>query len=181
MSFATVGRTLEKKALLLGEKSGMPYYLLSDVGTSVAPFSVAIESTSSVGGIRLYGNMLYDRNYTVLADSLVSAYTVLAANMDNPAYKQFADNIAVYDLAFSTYKYEEASDALAAAKALGAIVAQFLAGELTDETAIGGTVADSLTDDPVRYYSIDGTPLAAPRRGIVIVRNGNTVRKIIVR
>ena len=181
MSFATVGRTLEKKALLLGEKSSMPYYLLSDVGTSVAPFSVAIESTSSVGGIRLYGNLVYDRNFTVLADSIVSAYTVLAANTDNPAYKQFADSIAAYDLAFSTYKYEVNADILAAARALGAVTAQFLAGELTDDTAISGTVAGSLTDGPVRYYSIDGTPLAAPRRGIVIVRSGNTVRKIVVR
>lgn len=181
MSFATVGRTLEKKALLLGEKSSMPYYLLSDVGTNVAPFSVAIESTSSVGGIRLYGNLVYDRNFTVLADSIVSAYTVLAANTDNPAYEQFADSIAAYDLAFSTYKYEANADILAAARALGAVTAQFLAGELTDDTAISGTVAGSLTDGPVRYYSIDGTPLAAPRRGIVIVRSGNTVRKIVVR
>ena len=181
MSFATVGRTLEQKALLLGEKSSQPFYLLNDAGTEVAPFSVAIESTSSANGIRLYGNITYDRNYTILADSLVSAYTVLAANTDNPAYQQFADSIAAYDLAFSTYKYETATEALAAAKALGVIIAQFLAGELADDTAISGTVAGALTDGTVRYYSIDGTPLAAPRRGLIIVRQGNKVRKMMVR
>ena len=156
-------------------------YLLNDAGTEVAPFSVAIESTSSANGIRLYGNITYDRNYTILADSLVSAYTVLAANTDNPAYQQFADSIAAYDLAFSTYKYETATEALAAAKALGVIIAQFLAGELADDTAISGTVAGALADGTVRYYSIDGTPLAAPRRGLIIVRQGNKVRKMMVR
>ena len=91
------------------------------------------------------------------------------------------DSIAAYDLAFSTYKYETATEALAAAKALGVIIAQFLAGELADDTAISGTVAGALADGTVRYYSIDGTPLAAPRRGLIIVRQGNKVRKMMVR
>jgi hypothetical protein len=38
------------------------------------------------------------------------------------------------------------------------------------------SVSESL---PLQYYRLDGTTAAAPRRGITIVRQGSSVRKVI--
>lgn len=186
MSFATVNRTLEQNALLLGEKLGVPYYLINEAGTTVEPFYAVIEKTSSLGGIRIFTDLLADMYYTALADSLVSAYTALADYPDYPGCMQFADSIAAYDLAFSTYSFNEKDEINEAANALGEIIVQFLNGELADDTAVRDRFSDSSSiktdsDAPVRYYSIDGTPLKAPRPGLVIIRQGNTVRKTIIK
>ena len=184
MSFASINRTLEKNALLLGENMGMPYFLINEAGTDVAPFYTVIEKTTSLGGIRIHSDILSSMYYTALADSLVSAYIALADHPENPACRQFADSIAAYDLAFSSYAFSETGKINEAAEALGALTVQFLNGELSDDTAIHSTFSDSFSDQlregSVRYYSIDGAELAAPRRGLVIIKQGNQVRKTII-
>ena len=72
------------------------------------------------------------------------------------------------------------NDITNAAKQLGTLIQQFLSEELP--SAIYNISTDSTNDydtnAPVRYYSIDGTQLTAPRRGIIIIKQGNKVKKV---
>lgn len=175
----TTNYTTTKNNMLLGVKSNQPYFLKADDGTSVESFGMIVNANVS-NGIRALSDNTLDRAYTTLADSLYSAHIALAANPTNSECKQLADSIAAYTDAFTDYAYSNYKDVNTAAKELGAVVAKFLAGELP--SAIEQPFEDNLTTTaPIKYYSIDGTLLQAPRRGIVIIRQGNKARKIVVR
>lgn len=179
---ATVKTLAASKTMTLGEKSDMPYFLNADAGTLVLPFSCVLK-TKVGSGIGLFAEPATDRNYTILADSLTSAYNALAANQSNSQYRQFAEIVAKYAAAFTNYDYEDNKAIRDAAKELGDLIALFLSGgELPTGIEIVPDAENASTaDGAIRYYSIDGTQLPAPRRGIVIVRQGNKVRKMVVK
>lgn len=179
---ATVNTAADAKAMTLGEKSNMPYFLNADAGTPVLPFCTVLKTRSS-SGIRLYSEATIDRYYTALADTLTSAYNALAANQNSSQYQQFSDIVAAYATAFTNYGYADYNAVKDAVKELGELIALFLSGgELPSGIeVIPDTESATATDSTVRYYSIDGTPLQTPRRGIVIVKQGNKVRKMVVR
>lgn len=175
----TTNYTTTTSNMLLGVKNSLPYFLKADEGTAVASFAMVVNANVS-NGIRLLSDGTIDRAYTALADSLYSAHIALAANPTNSECKQFADSITAYTNAFSNYAYSAFTEVNNAAKSLGEVTKKFLANELP--SAINATMTEEPSADaPIRYYSIDGTPLQAPRRGIVIMRQGNKVRKMIVR
>lgn len=179
---STVATVTGDRAMTLGIKSSMPYFLNADAGVEVKPFNYVINAKVA-NGIKVYSESTLDRYYTVLADTLTSAYEALDAHQDDTQAKAFAEIVASYSAAFTTYDYPDYSAVKAAAKELGDIIAQFLSGEeLPAGISVLPDTDNSVTDGAkTRYYSVDGTPLVSPRRGIVIVRQGNKVRKMVVR
>lgn len=180
LAMATVRTKTAEKSMMLGVKLSVPYFLNADADKDVPPFTCVL-NTRAASGIRLFSESTVDRYYTVLADTLVSACNALDATPHNPRRDDFAALVKAYTNAFTTYNYADHNAIKASAKEMGDIIALFLAGE---ELPSGiPSVEDNrhAIDNSVRYYSIDGTPLQAPRRGLIIVRQGNKVRKMMVR
>lgn len=175
----TVNTIAADRNMTLGLKNNLPYFIKTEAETQIASFSVIINANIA-NGIRIYNEPTIDRAYTVFADSLYSAHQALASHPENSQCTQFADSIAAYTLAFDSYAFDNNKDITNAAKQLGTLIQQFLSEELP--SAIYNIPTDSTNDydtnAPVRYYSIDGTQLTAPRRGIIIIKQGNKVRKV---
>ena len=165
--------------MTLGLKNNLPYFIKTEAEAQIASFSVIINANIA-NGIRIYNEPTIDRAYTAFADSLYSAHQALASHPENSQCTQFADSIAAYTHAFENYTFDNKNDITNAAKQLGTLIQQFLSEELP--SAIYNIPTDSTNDydtnAPVRYYSIDGTQLTAPRRGIIIIKQGNKVRKV---
>lgn len=177
----TTSATATGVMMTLGEKSNLPYFLVADEGANVASFALILNANIK-NGIRLFGDTNFDRAYTMLADSLYSAHIALDTHPGNSQCKQFADSIAAYTQAFDTYAFGDFRNVTASAKQLGSLIEKFLAEELP--TGIEEIKDSSLTgksDGIIRYYSIDGTPLSSPRRGIIIMRQGSMTRRIMVK
>ena len=175
----TVNTIAADRNMTLGLKNNLPYFIKTEAETQIASFSVIINANIA-NGIRIYNEPTIDRAYTVFADSLYSAHQALASHPENSQCTQFADSIAAYTHAFDSYAFDNNKDITNAAKQLGTLIQQFLSEELP--SAIYNIPTDSTnnydTNAPVRYYSIDGTQLTAPRRGIIIIKQGNKVRKV---
>ena len=165
--------------MTLGMKNNLPYFIKTEAEAQIASFSVIINANIA-NGIRIYNEPTIDRAYTAFADSLYSAHQALASHPENSQCTQFADSIAAYTHAFENYTFDNKNDITNAAKQLGTLIQQFLSEELP--SAIYNIPTDSTNDydtnAPVRYYSIDGTQLTAPRRGIIIIKQGNKVKKV---
>ena len=183
---STLKTTLSRNASLLETPaSGTPVFAKNDKGTAVAPFATELDSIYN-SGYRIFNSadVAADRNYMLLADTINLAYQVIA-EYGAGAQAYLADSLKKFEDIFTDYTYSgtDYSAVRLAYVNLGKTIRAFLANPVSDgiryvETADDARAAD---DAPVMYFSVDGRRLAAPQRGIVIVRKGNRTWKMTIR
>lgn len=175
---ATVYSPVATRSMLFGFKSNIPYYLPT-TATAAAPFTPVVTKYSS-GGVRAIA--IADVYYPELAEAVNEATQLLEQNpamAGSSAQATFAQAIqkaedmftyasasAMSEIRQETADLKEAMDAFLAAVATGI------------ETP---AVSVEPADGPVEYYSISGVRLQQPERGMVIVKRGNSVKKVMVK
>ena len=175
---ATVYIPMEAKAMLFGFKSGAPYFLPTTEST-VAPFRTMLLKYSA-NGVRAIP--ISDIKYPDLAD-VINRATLLVAEYPQmkgtAALDEFLAAIKKGEDAFTFVTPTKSSEIREEIDALEAAIEVFLDATVTgiDEPA---TLAGS-ANGPAEYYSLSGVRLQAPSRGVVIVKRGNQVRKVVVK
>jgi hypothetical protein len=175
---ATVYIPMEAKAMLFGFKSGAPYFLPTTEST-VAPFRTMLLKYSA-NGVRAIP--ISDIKYPDLAD-VINRATLLVAEYPQmkgtAALDEFLAAIKKGEDAFTFVTPTKSSEIREEIDALEAAIEVFLDATVTgiDEPA---TLAGN-ANGPVEYYSLSGVRLQAPSRGVVIVKRGNQVRKVVVK
>lgn len=178
---STVGFTPEADArysVLTVVGADRPVYTAVEAGTPVAPFTVALFKTTSSGIRANDGNN--DSFYRQLADSIASAYTLLdkrAPYASSDALTSFTAAITTAQSFFSGRQGESTQDI----KDAIATLAEAMEAFANTANAIQSVAARPTSNGAVEYYNLAGQRIPRPTHGIVIVRKGNSVRKMMVR
>ncbi|MBQ9667776.1 MAG: C10 family peptidase [Prevotella sp.] len=174
----TVRTPIETTWLTLDYFIGSIYYLSSADRTEVGPFqSYVMSSTGS--RMRTTTASVTDAYYAELAQAINAVYQAFAErSLDLPADAPADLAEALADaLDELTYRQATADDAIAAAtRNLKQALATFLENDMQ-----GIAPAFTAATSAPQYYSLSGQRLPAPRRGIVVVRQGSTARKIMIK
>lgn len=174
----TVYSPLATRSMLFGFKSSIPYYMPT-TETAVAPFKPVV-TRYSASGIRAIA--IADAYYPDLgeaineASSLINQNPVMAGSSALATFEQAikqAEDVFTYASASSMADIRQETNDLK--DAMAAFLAAVATGIETPE------VAAETADAPVEYYSVSGVRLPQPERGIVIVKRGNSVKKVVVK
>ncbi|MCR5130027.1 MAG: C10 family peptidase [Prevotella sp.] len=178
VAMTTYGLT-DTRSMLFGFKSNIPYFLPAAENTVVEPFRVVVTKYST-SGYRAIPNVQI--RYVELADSINHAYEVLAAyaGYATPtALETFKAELQKAEDVFTYLTAEKTTDIRQAATDLGEAIVAFLEAVTTGiETP---AVAEPAASGVVEYYSLSGVRLNKPERGIVIMKRGQQVKKILVK
>lgn len=183
---STVGYVCDGTQYQLGmNSSNIPTYILADAATVVAPFATVLYGTSH-SGHRVLAKLTLDRSYINLADTLSSAYDVLAANAADKtqdAVDALEKAIADAEEFFNAASASAASEVNAVSDALSEAVQQFLGSVsgIGDVTFGAGVSPAAVTAE---VYDINGRKLSAGAplsRGLYIIKRGDSVRKVVVK
>lgn len=126
-----------------------------------------------------------DKAYRSLADTLNLAYETLTANADKAstsAVTTFQQAINVAEQMFTAQQEADDTKVDAQADALSAAIKAFL--EDVVATGINNIQAVPTVIDwnaPVEYYNLNGQRIDRPQQGVVIVKQGNKSRKMVIR
>lgn len=158
--------------------NGYPYYLIANVGGTVKAFNTSI--AKSAINIRALNNLTTDFQYTHLADTISKAKDVLAnyKNNDLKAYTEFTDSIQMAEDAFTNQTLSTTAAIKLQYNNLSTAIEQYLNSVITGITA--SQYSDG-SNAATEYYSVTGIRLREPQRGINIIREGKTVRKVIIK
>ena len=175
---ATVYIPMEARAMLFGFKSGAPYYLPTTEST-VAPFQTMLLKYST-NGVRAIP--ISDIKYPDLAE-VINRATLLVAEYPEMkgtnALDEFLAAIKKGEDAFTFVTPTKSSEVREEIEALEAAVAAFLEATVTGIDEPLQVVSSA--DGPTEYYSLSGIRLQTPGQGIVIMKRGNQVRKVVVK
>lgn len=172
-----------KATMVLGIKSTLPTYLMTEDTVDVAPFRTQVTDVYRFG-YRIYNDkpsINLDRNYKMLADTICLAYAVIDQYGD-AAQTFLADTLTKAEDMFTNFSTEDYNVVKEMHRSLGDQIRLFLNGSTDGIKSVVITVPDTdYSNDPVEYYSLDGRRLAAPAPGIVIVKQGSKVWKRVIR
>ena len=155
-----------------------PYYRPTDAGTPLLPFATMMTITRR-SGVRVFDQALGDdRDYASLAETISEAYDLAEADAGAEGVELLLEAIARAEEAFSTATAATAGQLSGEQKALAQAMADFASGAAA---GIAPVRMDEGESGQTEYYNINGQRLERPESGIVIVRRGGSVRKIVVR
>jgi len=169
----------DSQSMLFGFKNDIPYFLPAAENTVVEPFRVVLTKYST-SGYRAIPNVQI--RYIELADSINHAYEVLAAYADYATPSSLETFMAELQKAEDVFTYltaEKTTEIRQAASDLGDAIVAFLEAVTTGIEA--PAVVEPAASDVVEYYSLSGVRLNKPERGIVIMKRGQQVKKILVK
>ena len=183
MIASTYKRDIDENTMILGDKTGLSYYL---------PVEGAMCLNSFTPVLTFYYKNGY-RTWKATAEYHVDIYYRRLTEKINQAYQaieQYGDK--VQDAALSdfmtalkhaedvfTYRQGETEEEVSAENdALKAAIDQFM-NAVAD--GIDVSLADETAQKPVEYYNLSGQRLLKPVRGVVIEKRGNTTKKIYIK
>lgn len=178
----TVASTADDNTMLLGEKYDAPFYLDAEQGTPIAAFATALRSQYS-NGVGTYGNTIVERNYIEQALALSLAYDVLGQN-DQASEADVAELQAAIRSAETMFSTEEAEDRdviKAETQALNEAIEKYLSAVAEGIGEVSVPERAAAGNEQVEYYDLSGRRIDRPATGIVIVKRGNSVRKMVIR
>ena len=178
----TVGATVAPPCMVLGESRSSLYYLPQSEVAEVAPF----QSYLVDGGTKQLAvttEALADSYYALLAKAIGSARAALAQSQQAPADAveslaaelQRAEDMLTYRT--TADKDEVGDQRVALIQAQRAFEQAAAAGVEPVVVAADATPADL----PVEYYNLSGQRIQRPERGLVIVRQGQKTRKMLIK
>lgn len=174
---------VDAEAMVLGDRSGLSYYLPVEEAGRLAPFTSVLTNYYK-GGYRTWKSSdeyHIDIRYRALTEQINQAYLTLSENTNAPvdavaelqAALKHAEDMFTYRSATSEDEANEESGVLKAA------IEKFL-----------NAVADGIQwvhvenmslDGQKEYYNLNGQRVQTPVNGIVIIKQGNRVRKMYIK
>lgn len=175
---ATVYSPIAARSMLFGFKSNIPYYLPT-TETAVHPFKPVVTKYST-SGVRAIA--IADVYYPELAETINDATLLIEQNSvmaGSSALTVFEEAVRKAEDVFTYASAASMSEIRQEVNDLKAAMEAFLAAVATGIETPAVTIESS--DSPVEYYSVSGVRLPQPERGIVIIKHGNTVKKVVVK
>ena len=183
MYASTYKSSVDQSVMVLGDTVGLSYYLPVEGDQQLSPFTSVLTSYYKNGYRTWKATTEYhfDIYYRELTEKINQAYQEIANHGDEAkddvlaaltyALKH-AEDMFTYRNATSEEEADSESDVLKTA------IEQFL-NAIAD--GIDLNIADDSMQRPVEYYNLHGQRILKPAQGVVIVRQGNTVKKIYVK
>ena len=158
----------------------LPYYRPTTEGTALPPFSTLMTITKR-SGVRAFDTKFgNDRDYIALAQTIDDAYTTLAENPSSEGVELLMEALTKAEETFSFATEENATEVKTQKTELQKAIEDYKNGTTNGIMSMWMDKSPN-TSVPVGYYNMNGQRLQSPERGIVIVKQGNHVRKMIVR
>ncbi|MBR6181827.1 MAG: hypothetical protein IKQ77_11545, partial [Prevotella sp.] len=156
-----------------------PYYRPTDEGTVLPPFATLMTITKR-SGVRAFDTKLGDdRDYTALAETIAEAYDLMEKNPNEEGLPLLADAVEKAEGVFSMATEATVADVPAAIIDLEKAIDDFRSGVTAAIAPL--SLPPSLKGSSIEYYNLHGQRLQSPEHGIVIVKQGNKVRKMLVK
>jgi hypothetical protein len=183
MYASTLMRDIDETAMLLGDRAGLSYYLPAESATELKPFT-SVLTIYYKNGYRTwresseYHNDIYYRKMT---ENINQAYQEIEQHGAEVSDIVLADflNALKHTEDFFTYRQANTEEEASAENdALKAAIQQFLQA-VAD--GIDVNVVDVNAQKHTEYYNLRGQRILKPERGMVIMRQGNQVKKIYVK
>lgn len=183
LTASTYYQYVDAEAMVLGDKSGLSYYLPVEEASRLAPFT-SVLSNYYKGGYRTWKSSdeyRVDIRYRALANQINQTYITLAEHIDAPveavaelrAALKHAEDLFTYRSASSEDEVSDEDGVLKAA------IEKFLNAVADDIqwTYVGEKEDNGLND----YYNLNGQRVLSPMKGLIIIKQGNRVRKMYVK
>ena len=156
-----------------------PYYRPTDEGTALPPFATLMTITKR-SGVRAFDTKLGDdRDYTALAETIAEAYDLMEKNPNEEGLPLLADAVKKAEIVFSMATEATVADVPAAIIDLEKAIDDFRNGVTAAISPL--SLSPSQQGSSIEYYNLHGQRLQSPEHGIVIVKQGNQVRKMLVK
>ena len=174
---------VEKEAMVLGDRSGLSYYLPVEEAGVLAPFT-SVYANYYKGGYRTWKSSdeyRIDIRYRSLAEQVNSAYQALAENPQAPidAVSELESALTHAEDMFSHRTASSEDEVNDEVDMLKAAIEKFL-GAVADGIEMVQAV-EYPTDGAEEYYNLNGQRVLMPVKGVVLVKQGNKVRKIYIK
>lgn len=180
----TILSTTEPTWRTLGTKNNLPYFVSVEEGAAALPFIpyVTKERTSDYRTfVSTEANL--DKAYRELGATINNGYIALAENgiyATTDKIEALQSVITESEDIFTFKSIAELNTLTSQINKLKNAIQAFLEYVETDINDVYiSTPAEIVA--PVEYYTVSGTRLQRPQHGIVIVKQGDTIRKIFVR
>lgn len=180
---STYYQNVDAETMVLGDRSGLSYYLPVEEAGRLAPFT-SVLSNYYKGGYRTWKSSdeyHIDIRYRALANQINQAYISLAEHGDAPvgaveelqAALKHAEDMFTYRSAASE---DEANDE---GSVLKEAIEKFLnaVADGIQWVNVGEEVDNGMNE----YYNLNGQRVQTPMNGIVIIKQGNRVKKMYVK
>lgn len=175
---STLSTPLEEGSLVFGEYINVPCFQKPEADqTTVEAFSPVYKSTSNT--VRATDNSTVERLYKVMAVTIHNAYSALDqyASAPSAACESLLSVLKTTEDMFTYRSHMENADVLNANNTLEDAI------KALQEAWASGIAPIETTDStaPVTYYNLSGQRIDRPSHGVVIIRQGNTVRKVMIK
>ena len=154
-----------------------PSYLNVNKGASVSPFRTAV--TAIAYDINAVRSISMDHQYAMLADSISKAkdiYNSIFCN-NTDLRRTFTDSIKVAEDGFTSRSLLTSSEVSRQYRNISLAIKNYVNGVATGIIR----VEDDQNNAVIEYYTITGIRISEPQKGINIVRQGQKIRKIIIK
>lgn len=183
MYASTLKRDIDETAMLLGDRAGLSYYLPAESATELKPFT-SVLTIYYKNGYRTwresseYHNDIYYRKMTENINQAYQEIEQHGAEVSDIVLSEFLSALKHAEDFFTYRQANTEEEASAENDALKAAIQQFLQA-VAD--GIDVNVVDVSAQKHTEYYNLRGQRILKPERGMVIVRQGNQVKKIYVK
>jgi hypothetical protein len=176
LTASTLDRPAQDGWLLPGDYRGMPYFLPADALTGASAFTPVVLKNVSRSATTTEADA--DIAYRDLSLAISEAYAVLSPHASQQAIGQLTESIAQAEHTLTYRTTTAKADITAQADALRQAVALYQADLAT---GIRQPAACTASEPKAAYYTLSGVRTSQPRRGIVLMRQGNKTRKILIK
>ncbi|MBR5655214.1 MAG: C10 family peptidase [Prevotella sp.] len=177
---STMASEVGKDMMAFTIYNNLPYYRPTDEGSPLPPFATLMTITKR-SGVRAfdtrYGN---DRYYMELAQTINEAYTVVAENPSGEGVELLMEALTKAEETFSFATEESVENVKTEKNDLQKAIEDFKNGAASGIMSMWTDNSQNLSA-PIEYFNMNGQRLQSPERGIVIVKQGNRIRKVKVR
>lgn len=183
LTVSTYFKNVDAEAMVLGDKSGLSYYLPIEEAGQLPPFT-SVFSNYYKGGYRTWKSSdeyRIDSRYRALAEQINSAYTALVNNPSAPAdaVSELESALTHAEGMFSYRTAATEDEVKDEVNMLKNAIENFL-NAVADGIELV-SAGELLSDGPMKYYNLNGQRMQSPMKGVVIVKQGNRVRKMYVK
>ena len=179
LTASTLSTSIESNWLLPGEYLNVAYFLPAGEQTEAEAFLPVITKTASRAATTTEGSA--DIGYRDLCGVINQAYEALAIapGAARQAIEALQQAIGQSEWMLTNRTSTVKNDIDNEAEALRQAIADFLNAVATGISSPRTT--NGLAPAPAEYYTLSGTRIDQPRRGIVIVHQGNKTKKVIIK
>lgn len=181
LNASTLALPLEDTWLVLGDYLSSLYFVPAEEATELPAFHQYVVSSTGLR-VRTTGETKADGYYKILAQWIGQAYQAMT---DYPEASEDSRSALMQVLQLSeeffTYRKAAQDDEIKVQyDQLSQAVADFISGAKTGIVAPEVSVAMPTPEGTV-YYNLSGQRIDRPATGLVIVRQGRTVRKVLIK